>query len=167
MAVLFKPFQSVLEEKKSGEKLFYPRVVRAGNVTSAQLSKEIAAYSSLSAGDVKNALDNLVTVMTQHLQSSESVSVDGLGTFRIVMIAQGKGAKTADEVSASQARLTVRFQPTTTKNADRTMATRSMVTGARCLRYDKLTSLSVDETPSQKPGGGGDSGGGEAPDPIG
>ena len=173
MAVLYKPFQSVLEDKESGEKLFYPRVVRAGNVNSAQLSKEIAAYSSLSPGDVKNTLDNLVTVMTQHLQSSESVSVDGLGTFRMVMISQGKGVKTSDEVNAAQARLTVRFQPTTTKNADRTTATRSMVTGAKCLRYDKLTSLPADadpdkptDKPTDKPGGG-EGGGGEAPDPIG
>ena len=93
MPVLYKPFQSTLEDKKSGKKLFYPRVVRSGNVDSAQLSKEIAAYSSLSPGDVKNTLDNLVTVMGQHLQSSESVSVDGLGTFRMVMVARGKGWK--------------------------------------------------------------------------
>ena len=131
MPVLYKPFQSNLEDKKSGKKLFYPHVVRTGNINSAQLSKEIAAYSSLSPGDVKNTLDNLVTVMAQHLQSSESVSVDGLGTFRMVMSARGRGVETADEVSAAQATLTVRFQPTTTKNLDRTTATRSMVTGAK------------------------------------
>ena len=75
MPVLYKPFQSNLEDKKSGKKLFYPRVVRTGNVSIPhQLSKEIAAYSSLSPGDVKNTLDNLVTVMAQHLQSSESVT---------------------------------------------------------------------------------------------
>jgi hypothetical protein len=61
MPVLYKPFQSNLEDKKSGKKLFYPHVVRTGNINSAQLSKEIAAYSSLSPGDVKNTLDNLVT----------------------------------------------------------------------------------------------------------
>ena len=96
MPVLYKPFQSNLEDKKSGKKLFYPHVVRTGNINSAQLSKEIAAYSSLSPGDVKNTLDNLVTVMAQHLQSSESVSVDGLGTFRMVMSARGRGVETAD-----------------------------------------------------------------------
>ena len=128
MPVLYKPFQSTLEDKKSGKKLFYPRVVRSGNVDSAQLSKEIAAYSSLSPGDVKNTLDNLVTVMGQHLQSSESVSVDGLGT-------------------------------------------RSMVTGAKCARYDKHVSDASsagggNSGGSDKPGGGGNEGGGEAPDPA-
>ena len=171
MPVLYKPFQSNLQDKKSGKKLYCPHVVRTGNINSAQLSKEIAAYSSLSPGDVKNTLDNLVTVMAQHLQSSESVSVDGLGTFRMVMTARGRGVETADEVSAAQATLTVRFQPTTTKNLDRTTATRSMVTGARCARYDKLVATPGDggsvDNPNDKPGGGGDDGDdGEAPDPT-
>ena len=170
MPVLYKPFQSTLEDKKSKKKLFYPRVVRSGNVDSAQLSKEIAAYSSLSPGDVKNTLDNLVTVMAQHLQSSESVSVDGLGTFRMVMVARCKGVETSDEVSAAQATLTVRFQPATTKKLDRTLATRSMVTGAKCARYDKLVSTSGNEGGGNsggdnQPGGGGDAGG-ETPDPA-
>ncbi|WP_455971307.1 HU family DNA-binding protein [Bacteroides congonensis] len=171
MPVLYKPFQSTLEDKKSKKKLFYPRVVRSGNVDSAQLSKEIAAYSSLSPGDVKNTLDNLVTVMAQHLQSSESVSVDGLGTFRMVMVARGKGVETSDEVSAAQATLTVRFQPATTKKLDRTLATRSMVTGAKCARYDKLVSVPGSDGggnsgSNNEPGGGGNEGDGETPDPA-
>lgn len=176
MPVLYKPFQSQLEDQKTKKKLFYPRVVRAGNVNSAQLSKEIAAYSSLSTGDVKNTLDNLVTVMTQHLQSSESVTVEGLGTFRMVMIARGNGVETADEVSATQATLTVRFQPATTKNLDGTTATRSMVTGAKCVRYDKLVAPTEDDNANAGTGGsgesGGESGGGttgggeETPDPA-
>ena len=171
MPVLYKPFQSTLEDKKSKKKLFYPRVVRSGNVDSAQLSQEIAAYSSLSPGDVKNTLDNLVTVMTQHLQSSESVSVDGLGTFRMVMVARGKGVETSDEVSAAQATLTVRFQPATTKKLDRTLATRSMVTGAKCARYDKLVSVPGSDGGgnsggNNEPGGGGNEGDGETPDPA-
>ena len=170
MPVLYKPFQSTLEDKKSKKKLFYPRVVRSGNVDSAQLSKEIAAYSSLSPGDVKNTLDNLVTVMAQHLQSSESVSVDGLGTFRMVMVARGKGVETSDEVSAAQATLTVRFQPATTRKLDHTLATRSMVTGAKCARYDKLVSTSGNEGGGNSDGdnqlGGGGDAGGETPDPA-
>ncbi len=60
MTALYKPFQSNREDKESGKKPYYPHVVRVGNVNSAQLSKEIAAYSSLTPGDVKNTLDNLV-----------------------------------------------------------------------------------------------------------
>ena len=82
------------------------------------------------------------------------------------------GTRTPLPVSYTHlATLTVRFQPTTTKNLDRTTATRSMVTGAKCARDDKLVSApgdggSVDD-PNDKPGGGSDGGDdGEAPDPT-
>lgn len=162
MAILYKPIQSPLEDKKTGMKLFYPRVVRTRNVNTALLAREVAAYSSLSPGDVKNSIENIITVMTQHLQSSESVTLDGFGTFRMVMVARGKGVKTAEEVNAAQATLTVRFQPATTKNANGTIATRSLVTGAKCVRYDKL-GVVMPDTPT----GGEGEGGGEAPDPLG
>ena len=159
MPLLYEPFQSNLKNKNE-KKLFYPRVVRAGNISIVQLAREVAAYSSLTTGDVKNTIDNLVTVMSQHLQSSESVTLDGLGSFRMVMKSNGKGVETADEVSAAQALITIRFQPSFTRNADRSMATRAMVTGVKCMRYDKLTGSSTGEKPQEKPGGGD-----EAPDP--
>ena len=134
MAVLYKSFQSVLEDKNH-KKMFHPRVIYTANISTSQIAKEIAAYSSLSSGDVKNTLDNLVTVMGQHLQASESVSLDGFGTFRMVMKSNGKGVETSEEVSAAQASLTVRFLPNFTKNPDRTTATRSLVTGAKCVRF--------------------------------
>ena len=170
MAVLYKSFQSVLEDKNH-KKMFHPRVIYTANISTSQIAKEIAAYSSLSSGDVKNTLDNLVTVMGQHLQASESVSLDGFGTFRMVMKSNGKGVETSEEVSAAQASLTVRFLPNFTKNPDRTTATRSLVTGAKCARYDKLVSDAGsaeggNSGGSDKPGGGGNEGGGEAPDPA-
>ena len=66
MTVLYKPYQSSVVSK-SGKKLFYPRVVRTGNVGTSTIAEEIAEYSSLSRGDVKNTIDNLITVLTRHL----------------------------------------------------------------------------------------------------
>ena len=157
MPVLYKPFQSVLEDKNK-KKLFHPRVIYTANVSTAQLAKEIAAYSSLSTGDVKNTLDNLVTVSAQHLQASESVTLDGFGTFRMVMKSNGKGVEVPEKVSAAQSSLTVRFLPCSTRNLDGTMATRSLVTGARCIRFDRASASVSDgdgEDLDQKPDGGG------------
>ncbi len=143
MALLFQPYQSQLRDK-NGKKLYYPRVVRTGTVTTDQIAKEIAGYSSLSTGDVKNTIDNLVTVLTNHLQSSEYVTLDGLGTFRMKMRSAGKGVATPDDVSAAQATLTVSFRPSSTKNPDRTVATRSMVTGVKCVRFDRADASDAD-----------------------
>ena len=117
---------------------------------------------------MKNTLDNLVTVMGQHLQASESVSLDGFGTFRMVMKSNGKGVETSEEVSAAQASLTVRFLPNFTKNPDRTTATRSLVTGAKCVRFDRTDTPASGSGNTNKPGGGdgGEGGGEEAPDPT-
>ena len=51
MPVLYGPFQSVLKDK-NGEQLFYPRVLRTGNVSTSQISKEIVGLFLLSPGDV-------------------------------------------------------------------------------------------------------------------
>ena len=155
MPVLYKPFQSTLEDKKSGKKLFYPRVVRSGNVDSAQLSKEIAAYSSLSPGDVKNTLDNLVTVMTRHLQSSESVTLDGLSYEVLTIKTTMNGVEDPLKVSATQSTLRVRFLPTSKRNLDHTVSTRSLVTGVKCVRFDLQ-----DTAGSGGNDGGGSDGGG-------
>ena len=163
MALLFKPFQSVLENKE-GARLFYPRTVVIGNVDTDTLAQEIAEYSSLTKGDVKNTIDNLITVMTRHLQASESVTLDGLGTFRLTMRSPGKGAASAQEVTASQASIHVCFAPAARRNPDGTVSTRSLVSGVRCV----LQPVSVVETDDpqagqggSQPGGGTESGGGE------
>ncbi len=156
MTVLYESFQSVLKTKEQ-KRLFHPRVVLVGNVGTDQVAREIAAYSSLSSGDVKNVIDNLVTVMTQHLQASQSVTLDGLGSFRLTMRSSGRGVETADEVSASQATLQVCFKPAARKNPDGTTATRSLVTGAKCKRFDRVNDPSAPEEPLE-PGGGTDDG---------
>ena len=154
MAVLYKTVQSILENK-NGIKVFYPRVVLKGNVSTDQIALEIAEYSSLSKGDTKNVIDNLVRVLTTHLQSSESVTLDGFGTFRVVMKSRGKGVKNKEEVSASQASLQIHFTPASTRNSDRTVATRSLVTGVKCVLYNP------EPTGSGNGSGGGNSDGGD------
>lgn len=137
MSVIYKGRQSTMATKE-GKKLFYPRVVLMGSVSTNQIAAEIAELSSLSKGDTKNVIDNLVTVMTRHLQASESVTLDGFGSFRYSMKATGNGVETLDEVTASQAKVFVRFTPASSRNVDRTVATRSLVTGARFVRVDQL-----------------------------
>lgn len=163
MAVLYKTAQSVLKNK-DGKKLFYPRVVLKGNVSTDVIAQEIAEYSSLTKGDTKNVIDNLVRVMATHLQASESVTLDGFGTFRMTMKSTGKGVETADKVSPTQAKITVRFLPCYTKNLDRTVATRSMVTGVKCIPYDSKATGSGSGSGS---GGSGDGDGGLGDNPLG
>lgn len=133
MPILYKPRQATMANK-DGQKLYHPSVVSTGIVNLEKMSDEIAELSSLSPGDVFNTLKNLVTVMTRHLHSSETVQIDGLGNFTIAMRSMGKGAATADEVSAQQSRVRIRFSPSHTRNTDGTVATRSLITGAQFVK---------------------------------
>lgn len=166
MPVIYKGMQSRLATKE-GKKPFYPRVILTGNVNTNKVVQEIAELSSLSTGDSKNVIDNLVTVISRHLQSSESVTLDGLGTFHLTMKSTGKGVDTLDEVSAAQASLLVRFLPASTRNLDRTVATRSLVTGVKCVRFDRQSPADSGGSTTD-PGQGGDgTGGGKDDNPLG
>ena len=103
-------------------------------------------------------------VFRQFVADAETVTLDGLGSFRLVMNSGGRGVESAEEVSASQARLTVRFTPASTRHADRTLATRSMVTGAKFARYE--APLADDSGTAAPEPGEDEEGSGEAPDPI-
>lgn len=166
MALLYKTIQSIMKNK-AGEQLFHPRAVHIATIGTNQLAKEIAEYSSLSTGDVKNSIDNLVTVMTKHLHSSESVTVDGLGTFSLILRSRGKGAATAAEVSASQAALQIRFTPCYTKNQDKTVATRSLITGVRCVPYAPEASSGNNGSGQGGNQGGNQGGGDQNENPLG
>ena len=158
MAVIYKSVQSALENKE-GNKLFYPRVQLVGNVSTDTIAKEIAELSSLTSGDTKNVIDNLVTVMKRHLAASESVTLDGLGSFRYTLKLQsGKGVAAAEEVSSSQASLMVRFQPTFTRKTDGTVATRTLTDDVQFVHIDKLLGASATTSSGSTDNGSTDSG---------
>ena len=156
MPVLYSVRQSTIANKE-GKKLYHPQVKTTGVVSLDMLAEEVAELSSLSTGDVKNSIDNLVTVMTRHMQSSESVLIDNLGSFYLSMKSVGKGFLSAEEVNANNCRLKVMFRPCTTRNSDRTVATRSLITGATFTRIDSLL-------PGSGTAGSGSAGGGSASD---
>ena len=146
---------------KEGKKLYHPQVKTTGLVSLDTLAEEVAELSSLSPGDVKNTVDNLVSVMTRHMQSSESVMIDNLGSFHLAMKSVGKGFETAEEVNANSCRLRVVFRPATTRNSDRTVATRTLVTGANFKKIDSLVTGSGSSGNGSTSGGSGSEGNGD------
>lgn len=156
MPVIFQPQQSSIANK-AGKKLYFPRVILTGNVGTDVVAAEIAELSSLTTGDVKNVIDNLVSVVKRHLQASESVTLDGFGTFRYTLKTLSGGVENEADVNANQAQLMVRFQPSSTRKTDGTVATRSLVSGAKCVRFDLLPKEDEEGTP------GGQGGSGETP----
>ena len=151
---------------KEGKKLYHPQVVIIGNTSLNDLAKEVAELSSLSTGDVKNTIDNLISVMTRHLQSGESVTLDGLGNFTLSFKSRGNGVENPDDVSPSDARLRINFRPSTTRNSDRTVATRSLLTGSSFVRWGISSSSSNGSNSPTEPDEPNNSGSGTGGNPL-
>lgn len=144
MSLMYKGFQSVLETK-DGKKLWYPRLVKRRDVvTTHELATEISKRSSLTPGDTKNVIDNLMDTMRMHLMDSKSVCLDGLGTFTVICNAKGYGVETEEEVAAAQIKqLKVRFTPTYTRSSFEGV-TRDMFRGVTFEKYDPKSKNSSD-----------------------
>lgn len=142
MALVYKAFQSNIKNK-NGVKQWVPRVITVGKtVTTRQLAADVAEMSTMTSGDMYNALHSLATVMKRYLQESHSVKLDGIGTFSLHSRAGGKGVDSENEVNSSQiGRVVCHFVPETTKNVDGTVATRALVQGATFVSLASLTSV--------------------------
>ena len=166
MPIPYKARKAILANKE-GKKLYHPQVVSIGNCSLNDLAKEVAELSSLSTGDVKNTVDNLISVMTRHLQSGESVTLDGLGNFTLSFKSRGNGVENPDDVSPSDARLRINFRPATTRNNDRTVATRSLLTGSSFVRWGhSALNIGSGSTETEDPDNTGDSGSGTGGNPL-
>ena len=81
-------------------------------VKTQELAEEIAEMSALSEGDVHSVIRNLMKCMRRHLLDSQSVQLEGFGTFTVKAQSAGKGVKTAEEVNHTQINyLKVQFTP--------------------------------------------------------
>lgn len=112
MSLLLGAYQSSLETK-DGEKLWYPRVVKFGDVvTTKEIGIALAGMSSLSAGDARSMVENMTSIIGKSLLDGKSVCLEDFGTFTVTCKAVGTGVKTKEEVNPNQiTHLKVRFTP--------------------------------------------------------
>ncbi|MBQ4521192.1 MAG: HU family DNA-binding protein [Bacteroidaceae bacterium] len=119
-------FYKVRLQKKSG--LYYPQSITVGKqVSTKQLGKALSDRSTVTLADTLAVLSELGTVMSTFMAQGRSVQLDGLGSFRYTINATKQGVEKEEDVSPNQIKsIRVRFVPEMTRNADKTVATRSM-----------------------------------------
>lgn len=107
---------------------WYPIAMTVGKqATTKEVADRLAKISTVSRADVLAVLSELGGVMGDLMKEGRSVKLDGVGSFRYTINASKQGVEKEEEVSARQIKNTmVRFVPETTRNADRTVATRTM-----------------------------------------
>jgi predicted histone-like DNA-binding protein len=90
----YKLIKRVNPQNRTDEK-WYATPVNDGKVTKTAIATEIVTMSSLSRGDVSNAIENLLEVVPKYLLMGKSVSLGELGSLRITF--SSEGVKDPDE----------------------------------------------------------------------
>lgn len=135
MTLLYKAVQSNMASE-DGKKKWYPRLFKKGTVDTMELAVEIAERSSLTPGDVYNVIQNLFSSMRLHLLNSETVRLEGLGSFTVKAHSDGNGVDDPEEVTSKQINyLTIQFTPTGKRVVGKVV--RPMLSGANFERIDK------------------------------
>jgi predicted histone-like DNA-binding protein len=68
---------------------YYATPVIDGNISKADLTKEVAAISSMSRGDVSNVMEGVRDVTPKYVKISKSITIGELGTLRISFTSEG------------------------------------------------------------------------------
>ena len=68
---------------------WYATPVSDGLISKPELTKEIAALSSLSRGDVSNVIESAADITPKYLKLNRSVSLGDLGTLRLSFSSEG------------------------------------------------------------------------------
>ncbi|NDV66151.1 HU family DNA-binding protein [Bacteroides sp. 224] len=134
MAIPFKKTLRVNPAKPTEPGKYYPNLLTLGkNVDEDLIIHQIKELSSLSKGDIKSVVTNLLDVVRTNLYSGHSVTLRNFGTFSLS--ARSEGSDTEKDCTAKNIKtVRINFRPSKTIRPD-VNATRA---------EDKLTFIDFD-----------------------
>ena len=166
MNVLVERYQRRKYVNQPDSQMLYYVRQKSGTVRVMDINKladAIEANSSLTAGDVKHAIEAFVEQLRLSLTQGDKVKIDGLGTFHITLSSEG-AEKEKDCTVRSIRRVNVRFV------ADKALRlVNTSHTSTRSENNVDFVLAGKGEAENEGSGGeGGNTGGGsgEAPDPA-
>jgi predicted histone-like DNA-binding protein len=68
---------------------YYATPVIDGNISKSELTKDIAAISSMSRGDVSNVIEGMRDITPKYVKMSKSISLGELGSLRVSFGSEG------------------------------------------------------------------------------
>ena len=136
----------------SAPKLFYAKAQAAGEVTMDEMAEEISYATSLTDGDVLNAIRALIKQVNKNLAAGKIVRLENFGSFQLQLCSTG--AETEKKfTSANITEATVQFRPGKPVKA----ATRA---GNGGLTFKRVAKKGEAPLPDDDNTGGGNTGGG-------
>lgn len=108
---------------------WYARAITVGTLNTQSVAEIIQRNCSMKKSDVKAVLDELVEVMTDKLQESYAVKLDGLGTFKLGIECVGADSVGEFSVNSNIVGCHVNFMPAYTVNAATGKRTQALIEG--------------------------------------
>lgn len=133
-------------------KLFYAKAQAAGEVTMDEMAEEISYATSLTDGDVLNAIRALIKQVNKNLAAGKIVRLENFGSFQIQLCSTGADTE-KKFTSANITEATVQFRPGKPIKA----ATRA---GDGGLTFKRVVKKGEAPLPDDENTGGGNTGGG-------
>nr|DAJ56264.1 MAG TPA: DNA-binding protein [Caudoviricetes sp.] len=84
---------------KSAAKLYYAKAQATGEVTMDEMAEDIAYATSLTDGDVLNAIRALIQQINKNLSAGKIVRLENFGSFQLQL--SSKGARNEKEFTAA------------------------------------------------------------------
>lgn len=149
MSLLYK---IVRDNRKNSTNLYYGRAVQIQAIGTDQLADIIQRNCTLKKSDVIAVIEELIEVMTDKLQNSFTVKLDGFGTFKIGLKTVGADKPENFSISRNVSGLRVNFVSSGKKDQATNKVTRTFLGGATLQKYDPSK---VDTSTSEKVEGEG------------
>ena len=133
MALLYK---IVRDNRKNSGNLYYGRAVQIQTIGTDGLADIIQRNCTVKKSDVLAVINELVEVMTDQLQNSVTVKLDGFGSFKIGLKTVGADKPENFSISRNVAGLRVNFMSQGKKSQATNKIERTFLQGATLQRYD-------------------------------
>ena len=133
MALLYK---IVRDNRKNSGNLYYGRAVQIQTVDTDGLADIIQRNCTVKKSDVLAVINELVEVMTDQLQNSVTVKLDGFGSFKIGLKTVGADKPEDFSISRNVSGMRVNFVSTGRKDQSTNKVVRTFLGGATLQKYD-------------------------------
>lgn len=110
---------------------WYGRAIRVGTVDTADLAEIIQRNCSMKKSDVQAVLTELVEVMTDKLQESYAVKINGLGTFKVGISTKGANTPAEFSVAKNVTGTHINFVPSYTVDLSTGRRTHALLSGVK------------------------------------
>lgn len=134
--------------KPDGPKKYYAKMQASGVVTLDEIAEDISYSTTLTDGDVLNALRALIKQLNKHLAAGRIVRLENFGTFQLQL--QSEGTDTEKEFTSSNITgASIQFRP----GKPFKVATRTSDGGLEFKKVPKLKALAqLEETEEPETG---------------